>query len=100
MQKLKSFYIVGGIGAAILENSLAVSQNVKVAYMTKKFHSQVLKRKENIQLCKHMHTDVHSNVIHGGQGKKQPKCPATSKWMNKGRDMHTEDRKGWGTATL
>ena len=30
MQKLKSFYIVGGIGAAILENSLAVSQNVKV----------------------------------------------------------------------
>ena len=30
MQKLKPFYIVGGIGAAILENSLAVSQNVRV----------------------------------------------------------------------
>ena len=30
MQKLKPFYIVGGIGAAILENSLAVPQNVKV----------------------------------------------------------------------
>ena len=29
MQKLKPFYIVGGIGAAILENSLAVSQKFK-----------------------------------------------------------------------
>ena len=25
--------------------------------------------------------------------KKQRRCPATYKWINKGRDMHTKDRK-------
>ena len=35
--------------------------------MTQKFHSQVLKRNKNTRLCKHMHINVHSNIIHHGQ---------------------------------
>ena len=68
--------------------------------MTQKFHSQVLKRNENTQLCKHMYMNVHSNVIHDGQKRNNPNVQQLIKWINKGRDMHTEDRKEWGTAML
>lgn len=42
----------------------------------------IIKKNENICLCKNLQANTHSSIIHR-QKWKQPKCPSTDQWMNR-----------------
>lgn len=86
LEKLEISYIAGENVkcTAVLENSLAVPENVKnkvILWLSIPLLS-IPERTENTCSHKNLYTNVHSNIIHNSPKWEQPKCPLTDEWTN------------------
>lgn len=64
-------------GGAILENTLAVTQNVKCR-LRNPISRYITMRIESTYPCKNLYTNIHSNTVQNNMKWKQPKC---CKWL-------------------